>query len=168
MDHNFFTPVHTSLRRALIQLLHILKKAEAYAETMEISETILTDDRLYPNMFPLTRQVYIACDVLKGGLARLAGVEAPSFPDTEVTFEELQQRVQKTIDYLDTFHDAQFNGSEQRPIKLELKTRTLEFVGQDYVYNFVIPNVYFHITTCYNILRHNGVPLGKNDFLGEL
>lgn len=162
-----FSNLVPPLTRALLQLDHILEKAQAHCAAHQIAETVLSGDRLYPDMLPLTSQVYIACDVSKGGVARLAGVEAPSYPDVETSFKDLRARVQKTIAYVGQFEPAQFGDAANRPIVLKLRTRTLEFIGQDYLTEFVLPNVYFHITTCYNILRHNGVSLGKADFLGN-
>ena len=153
-------------KRMLGNLDAILLKGQAHAEAHGIDPLVLTSARLYPDMLPLTAQVYIAADIVKGGAARLAGTEAPAFADVEKSLLELSERVQKTITYLDTFVPAQFDGSETRDIVLKLRTRTLEFVGQDYLLNFVLPNMHFHIATCYGLLRHNGVPLGKADFLG--
>jgi hypothetical protein len=117
-------------------------------------------------MFPLTRQVQIACDMLKGAAARLAGAEVPSWADTETTFAELQARVDKTIAFLEGFSAAQIDGSESRPISIPLRDRTVEFDGQTYLTTWVLPNFHFHVTTAYNLLRHGGVEIGKRDFLG--
>ncbi len=153
-------------KRMLGNLDAILLKAQAHAEAHGIDPLVLSSARLYPDMLPLTSQVYIAADIVKGGAARLAGVDAPVFADTEKSLLELSARVQKTIAFLDTLEADQFTGSESRAIELKLRTRTLEFIGQDYLLNFVLPNMHFHIATCYGLLRHNGVPLGKADFLG--
>jgi hypothetical protein len=153
-------------QRMLLNLDAILRKGQAHAEAQGFDPLILASARLYPNMLPLTAQVFIAADMCKGAAARLTGQEAPAFPDSETTLVELSGRVGKTLAYLETFRPAQFEGSEARQIVLNLRTRTLEFVGQAYLTDFVLPNLYFHATTCYGILRHNGVVLGKSDFLG--
>ena len=144
----------------------ILKKGADYATEKKIDEKVLTGGRLYPDMFPLTRQVQIACDVAKGCGARLAGMEVPKYEDNEDTFTELQARIEKTIAFLSAIPEASINGSEQKQIKLQAGPRELEFVGDYFLRNWALPNVYFHITTAYNILRHNGVAVGKMDFLG--
>ena len=121
---------------------------------------------LFPDMFALTKQVQIATDQAKGCAARLTGIEIPVFEDTEATFGELQTRIEKTIAFLDSVKASQFDGSEARHIVLQLRDRTVEFNGQDYLLKWVMPNFYFHVTTAYDILRHNGVDIGKRDFLG--
>ena len=151
---------------SLQNLSKILGKAIAYAEAKKIEPSVLVNARLAPDMFPLSRQVQIASDVVKGGAGRLAGVEVPSFPDTESTLEELQGRVQKTIAFLQSIKPEQVDGSEARDIALKVGGNDLRFKGQDYLLGFVIPNLYFHVTTTYAILRHNGVEIGKKDFLG--
>lgn len=153
-------------KRMLGNLVELLAKAQAHATEKGFDPLILASARLYPDMLPLSSQVFIAADMCKGAAARLTGTDAPAFADTETTLVELSARVAKTLAYLDTFDASQFEGSESRDIVLKLRTRTLEFKGQDYLLNFVLPNMYFHIATCYGILRHNGVPLGKADFLG--
>ncbi|MNT73218.1 hypothetical protein D3C72_2118940 [compost metagenome] len=117
-------------------------------------------------MFPFIRQVQIVTDTAKGCGARLAGVEVPSYPDTETGFDELQQRIARTVLFLQGLQAAQFDGSEARDIVMKFPKQTLNFTGQDYLQYFVLPNFYFHLTTAYDILRHNGVPLGKGDYLG--
>ena len=144
----------------------ILKKGADYAADKKIDEKVLTGSRLYPDMFPLSRQVQIACDVAKGCGARLAGIDPPKYEDNEVTFAELQARIEKTAAFLKSIPEASINGSEQKQIKLQAGPRELEFVGEYFLRNWALPNVYFHITTTYNILRHNGVAVGKMDFLG--
>jgi hypothetical protein len=119
-------------------------------------------------MFPLSRQVQIATDGLKGCAARLAGVEVPSYPDTEKTFAELQARIAKTIEFVKSFGAKQIDGTEAKKVTLKMRDREVEFLGQAYLLNFVLPNLYFHITTAYAILRHNGVDVGKKDFIGGL
>ncbi|CAN0618903.1 conserved protein of unknown function [Burkholderia multivorans] len=154
------------LIRGLTNLQHILGKAQAHAAARQIDPSVLTGARLFPDMLPLARQVYIATDTAKGCAARLAGVEAPVYDDVEKTFDELHARVQKTIDYLKGFDAAQIDGSEARQITLKMRVGPLEFTGLTYLLHFVLPNFFFHVTTAYDILRHNGVELGKLDFLG--
>jgi hypothetical protein len=148
-------------------LAAILKKGADHAKARGIDPAVLVNARLYPDMFPLTRQVQIATDMAKGGAARLAGVEMPSYPDTETSFPELQERIAKTIAFLKGIKPAQLEGSEGREIHLQMRMGAISFNGQYYLISWVLPNVYFHITTAYNILRHNGVELGKWDFLGK-
>ncbi len=152
--------------RALRNLSGVLAKAHADAETRKIDFAVLMNDRLAPDMHPLVRQVQIASDMVKNGAARLAGADIPSYPDTETTYDELQARIGKTIDYLEGFEEQQFEGSEDRQITLKFPTGEINLSGADYLTGFVLPNVYFHTTTAYAILRHNGVPLGKRDFTG--
>lgn len=153
---------------ALGNLKAILEKGAAHAEAKKIDPVVLAGGRLFPDMFPLSRQVQIAGDIAKGCPARLAGVEPPKYEDTEVTFSDLIARLDKTLDYIKSFKPAQIDGSEEKHIVLALPSRTLAFKGQDYVWKFVLPNIYFHVATAYNILRHNGVELGKQDFLGPI
>ena len=155
------------MSRALNNLAAILDKGAAHAEARKIDPLVLCASRLYPDMFALTKQVQIATDVAKGGAARLAGLDAPKFDDNEAGFPDLVSRVQKTVAYLATFKPAQIDGSEEKTIKLKIGGNTLTFAGMSYLLDFVLPNVYFHVATAYDILRHNGVELGKQDFLGK-
>ena len=152
--------------RAMHNLAAYLGKAEADALSRNIDPAVLIAARLSPDMHPLSRQVQTASDIIKNGGARLAGVEAPSFPDTETTFAELQARIARTIAFLQTIAAAQLQGSEDRAITLKFPGREMAFTGATYLTGFVLPNLYFHMTTAYAILRHNGVPLGKADFMG--
>lgn len=154
------------LKRALTNLSSILKKGEEYADNLKIEYAVLLNARLFPDMFPLTRQVQIATDMSKGGIARLAGVEIPKYEDIETTFEQLQARIAKTIVFLESIKLEQFEGAESKEIVINVRKVDIQFTGQAYLLTWVLPNVYFHVTTAYNILRHNGVPLGKPDFLG--
>ena len=154
------------LKKMLVNLSAILKKGEEYASAKKIEGTVLTGDRLFPDMLPLTRQVFIACDQVKNGLSRLASIEPPKFDDTETTFPELQERVAKTIAFIDNIKPEQLDGTEAKEIKFSIKEWNFEFVGEQYLLTWIIPNFYFHVTTTYNILRHNGVEIGKADFLG--
>src|SRR5262249_49984046 len=122
--------------------------------------------RLYPDMFPLSRQVQIACDTAKGAMARLAGVTNPAHEDTERTFEELKARIAKTVDFVRSVQPAQVEGTEDRDITLKLGPREVTWKGMQYLLGFALPNFYFHVTTAYDILRHNGVPVGKPDYIG--
>ena len=151
--------------RALNNLSHILNKGEAHANAKEIELAVLFNARLFPDMFPLSRQVQIATDMSKGAAARLAGVEVPSYDDNETTFADLQARIAKTIALIEAVTPAQLEGAEKRDIEIMVRKAKMEFTGQDYLQKWVMPNVYFHVATTYNILRHNGVELGKPDFL---
>ena len=153
------------LANTLANLSHLLEKGHAHAVARKFDPAVLIAARLAPDMFPLPRQIQIACDVAKFGVARLAGVEAPKFEDKEQTLEELRGRIARTIDFIKGVPASALEGSEDRTIKVPGRDRTLEFKGLDYLSRFVIPNVFFHVTIAYAILRHNGVDVGKNDFL---
>ena len=153
--------------RMMNSLAVILEKAAAHAEAKKIDPTVLVNARLFPDMFPLLRQVQIASDSAKAGAARLAGLDPPSWEDNEKTLPELIARVKKTAAYLATLKPAQFEGSEDRTIKWKSRSTERIMQGQPYLVHQVLPNLYFHVTTAYNILRHNGVELGKMDFLGS-
>jgi uncharacterized protein len=154
--------------RALTNLRAILEKAAAHAEARRIDPSVLVSARLYPDMYPLSRQVQIATDMAKGGASRLAGKEIPRYEDNEYTFPELIARLDKTIALLEAFKPDEMDGSEEKTITLQLHERTLTFKGQQYLLDYVLPNVYFHATTAYAILRHNGVDIGKKDFIGKV
>jgi hypothetical protein len=154
------------LKTLLNALSNVLDKGAAFAEAKKIDQTVLTGDRLAPDMFALSRQVQVATDMAKGGVARLAGVEIPAYEDTETTFEQLKARIAKTVAFIDSFTPAQIDGSEDKTVVLKMRSGDVSFTGQRYLIGFVIPNVTFHCTTAYNILRHNGVDVGKKDFLG--
>lgn len=154
--------------RMLQNLAGILKKGEAFAEAKKINPAVLINDRLAPDMFPLSRQVQIATDIARRGAARLAGLEPPKVEDQEQSFDDLYARINATIDYLKTFKSGQIDGTEEKAISFEIRGNTVNFTGQQMLLNFSLPNVYFHVTTTYAILRHNGVDIGKADFLGSL
>ncbi|MBK9617383.1 MAG: DUF1993 domain-containing protein [Uliginosibacterium sp.] len=154
------------LKRMLGSLATILDKAAAHAEAKKIDPAVLFGARLFPDMFPLSRQVQIATDQAKGCAARLAGVEVPKYEDNEANFAELQARLAKTIAFLDSLTPAQIDGSEGKDIVVQVRDLKLDFKGQDYLMQWVLPNFYFHVTTAYNILRHNGIEIGKKDYLG--
>ena len=152
--------------RGLSNLSGLLAKGLASAEARDIDPAVLIAARLAPDMHPLSRQVQIASDSAKGAASRLAGVDNPSWPDTETTFPELQARIKQTIDYLQTFKPEQFEGSETRTVTLPSPGGDMKFTGQEFLFGFVLPNFFFHVTTAHAILRHNGVPIGKMDYLG--
>jgi uncharacterized protein len=155
------------LARALNNLSAILGKAMVHAEARKIDPAVFINARLAPDMFPLARQVQSASDSAKGCAARLAGVGIPSYADTEATFAELQERIAKTIAFLQSVTAAQIDGGENRPVTMRLRGGEVHFTGQSYLLTFALPNFYFHLTTAYAILRHNGVEIGKTDFLGS-
>ena len=155
-----------SFQVSLKALKGILQKADAHAVAAKVDASVYLQARLYPNMFPLVRQVQITCDFAKGCAARLAGIEMPKFDDNEATFADLQARIDKTLEFLGSVQPAQIDGQEGRDIEIKAGTRTLNFKGQGYLTGFVLPNFYFHATTAYAILRHSGVEIGKGDFLG--
>ena len=153
--------------RTLRNLAAILAKAQAHVEAKKLDAAALTAFRLFPDMFPLTRQVQIACDTAKGAVARLAGTEPPKHEDTEQTFAELQARIAKTLDFVESMKADKIDGSEGREVVLKLRAGELRLKGIDYLLSHAYPNFYFHVTTAYNILRHNGVEIGKRDFVGS-
>lgn len=156
---------------AFIQILtaidSCLKKAEAFAEAKKIDPSVLVQARLAPDMFPLARQIQIMGDMAKGAAARLAGIEVPSYPDTETTFADLHARIAKTLSFIKSVKPEQFEGAAERTVKLKIGGEDMSFNGSDYLFHFCLPNFYFHATMTYAILRHNGVELGKRDFLGQ-
>ncbi len=155
-----------TINRVLKNLSAVLDKGAAFAEKKQIDATVLTGARLAPDMFPLSRQVQIACDIAKGAAARLSGTEIPKFEDTETTFPELKARIDKTLQFVNGVAADKFKDSEKRDIVLANRRGDLKFTGLAYLDEFVLPNVYFHATAAYAILRHNGVEIGKPDFLG--
>jgi uncharacterized protein len=157
-------PVFT---KSLGNLAAILEKAATHAKARKIDPSVFVNARLAPDMYPLSRQIQIATDVAKGCAARLAGIDVPSYEDNETTFPELQARIAKTVAFLQSVTPAQIDGSEGRSVTLKLRGKDVTFLGQPYLFNFVIPNVFFHVTTAYDILRHNGLEIGKMDFLGN-
>jgi uncharacterized protein len=147
-------------------LMKLLDKAEEYAKSKNFDSTVLVSSRLAPDMLPLNRQIQIATDGVKGCVARLTRKEVPGFPDTEVTIDELKKRLEKTLAFVNTFTSYDINGTENIDIHLKFGPREFSFKGIDYLLQFVLPNFYFHMTIAYAILRHNGVSIGKVDFLG--
>jgi hypothetical protein len=154
-------------RKGLTSLSAVLDKAAAHAQERKIEAAALLDARLYPDMLKFTRQIQLASDFAKGAAARLAGEAPPKFDDVEVGFEELKGRIARTVAFLDGFGPERIDGSEQREIELKTASRTLRFSGLDFLRHYALPNFFFHVATAYAILRHNGVPLGKVDFLGR-
>jgi hypothetical protein len=145
----------------------ILKKAETYCEAKKIEPNALLQARLFPDMFPLTRQVQIACDFAKGAAARLAGADVPSYSDDEKTFADLQARIAKTVEFIATMKPEKFSDAATRSVTLKIAGQDMSFKGTEYLWRVVLPNFYFHLTTAYGILRHNGLELGKGDFMGR-
>lgn len=152
--------------RALGNLSTILHKAEAHAAAKKIDPSVFVNARLAPDMLSLAGQVQRASDTSKGAAGRLAGIELPRFEDTETTFADLQARIAKTVTFLQGVPAEKVDGSEEREVKLSLRNEDVVFRGQDYLLGFALPNFFFHVTTAYAILRHNGVDIGKRDFLG--
>lgn len=156
-----------TITRALTNFVHVLEKAAAHAEAKKIDPAVLIASRLYPDMFPLVKQVQIASDVAKIGTSRLAQVEPPKYEDNETTFPELIERLRKTIKHLETLKPGQFDDGS-RMVTFEAQKKSWTWPASRYLYTRVLPNVFFHCATGYNILRHNGVEIGKSDFLGPL
>jgi hypothetical protein len=150
----------------LKNLSAILDKAQAHADAKKIEPKVLTAARLFPDMFAMSRQVQSACDTAKGAVARLAGVEVPVHEDTEQTLEELKARIAKTIAFINAVKPSQVDGSEDKEVVLKFRTGEVRMKGMQYLLGHAQPNFYFHVTTAYNILRHNGVEVGKKDYIG--
>lgn len=163
--HEVSVPV---FERRLKSLSAILEKAEAFAAAKKIEPEVLLNARLAPDMFPLKRQVQLASDFAKGAAARLSGQDIPKWEDTEASFGDLKARIAKTVDYLGTFAAAQINGSEERDIALTIAKQPVTLKGQAFLLNYAFPHFFFHITTAYDILRHNSVEIGKRDFMGAI
>ncbi len=161
--------VHAVAVPLMIQMLkgmaRSLEKGATFAEAKKIDPSVLLQARLAPDQFALARQVQVVTDNAKGGAARLAAREVPSYPDTETTFPELQARIAKTLEFVGAIPEAAYEGAEHRTVELKQGGRAISFTGQDYLLRFLIPNLIFHTTTAYQILRHNGVDLGKPDFM---
>ena len=154
--------------RLLGNLMSILDKTARHCEERKIDPGVLLASRLYPDMFPLSRQVQLASDFAKGGTARLAGLDVPKYDDTETTLDELKARLSRTIAFVQSVDESRFAGADARSITIPLRGEPKTFAGLAYLNHAVMPNFYFHVTTAYDILRHNGVPLGKADFIGPL
>lgn len=156
-----------TITRALKNLAAVLEKAAQQVDAKKFPPEAYVNARLFPDMFPLSKQVQIASDIAKGGCARLAQVEPPAFEDNETTFAQLAERARKTVKFLETLKPAQIDGSEERTVTWKTRTAEKSMKGQPYLLTHVLPNVFFHCATAYNILRHNGIEIGKQDFLGK-
>jgi hypothetical protein len=168
MSLSIYSASIPAFRRTLGSLADILEKAEAHALAHKIEPNALLGARLFPDMFPLIKQVQVATDFAKGASARLAGLDVPRYEDNELTFAELQQRITKTLGFIDTLEQQDLDAGATRAITHGAGERARQFDnGETYLLGFVLPNFYFHVTTAYAILRHNGVPIGKRDFLGR-
>jgi len=168
MQHPVYDIAIAPLLRSLQNLDAIVSKAETLlAADSNIDESTLIQARLFPNMRPFVFQVRVATDTAKGAAARLSGAEVPSWADNEATFADVHERIGKAITFLSGFKASDFDGAEERAIELKFGPRTMKFTGKDYIANFVLPNFYFHMVTAYNILRANGVDVGKRDYLGD-
>jgi uncharacterized protein len=154
-------------RRMLGNLSGLLQKGFEHAEARRVDPSVLLQQRLYPDMFALPRQVQVACDAAKFAVARLTGRQAPSQDDVEATFADLQARIAATLAYLDTAPRDAFDASADREVEIKMRDRTLKLRGSDYLLHFALPNFHFHVTIAYAILRHNGVEVGKKDYLGS-
>jgi hypothetical protein len=154
--------------RTLANLKNILAKGAAHAQAKKIDESVFLQARLYPDMFPLVSQVHIATDMARGGAARLTGGEPPKYEDNETSFAELIDRVERAIAFVQTLSEAQFEGADTRKVTRPVRGQPKEFTGLNYLQQFIVPNLYFHTVTAYDLLRHNGVELGKADFIGAL
>ena len=158
----------TAFKKSLLNLKAILEKAKAHALEHKIEESVFVNARLFPDMLPLSSQVQIATDIARSTTSRLAGTEPPSYEDNEKTFDDLTARIQRTVDHMESLDSAAFTDAATREIVRPVRGQPHTFTGLNYLLQFAVPNVYFHAATAYGILRHNGVPLGKADFLGAL
>ena len=163
---SFYDATVPAYLQILGALSGILGKAEAHCKAKNIQEEVLLSARLYPDMFPLARQIQTACDFAVKGCARLTGSEVPSTPDTEKSFADLQARIAKTVEYVKSYKPAQFDGADSRDVTFPAGGGNLTLKGQQFLSSFSFPNFYFHAATAHGILRHNGVEIGKRDFLG--
>jgi len=163
--HSASVPVFV---RMLGNLLAWLDKADAHAAARKFEPSVLLGTRLAPDMLPFVKQVQIACDAAKFAVARLAGVEAPKFADDEASLDELRERVRRTIDFVRSVPAARVDGSEDRDVTVPRRDGAITLKGEAYLKHFALPNFFFHVTTTYALLRHNGVDLGKADYLGAL
>jgi uncharacterized protein len=168
MSNNLQDLPVTAFLRGLSALTHLLETAEKHVAEHKISPPALLDARLFPDMFTFTGQVRSTCDTAKRGSARLVGVEPPPFDDDETSFEQLRGRVEKTSAFIVALPADAFRGADQRTVEMKMPGREISLTGFEYLTRFALPNFYFHLTTAYNILRHNGVVVGKSDFLGDL
>jgi hypothetical protein len=163
---SFYDATVPAFLQILGSLTGILTKAEAHCKAKNIAPEVLLGARLYPDMLPLTKQIQLLCDFAGKGCARLTHSEVPSTPDTENSFAELKQRLANTIAYVKTFKPEQFDGADTRDVAFPVGPATMTLKGQQFLNNFAFPNFYFHAATAHGILRHNGIEIGKRDFLG--
>ena len=154
------------ITRMLGNLLTWLDKAEAHAQARKFDASVYLAARLAPDMLPFVKQIQIACDAAKFGVARLAGIEAPRFEDDEATLSELRARVRKTLDFVQSVPSERIDGTEDKEVIVPRREGSMTLAGETYLKQFVLPNFFFHVTTTYALLRHNGVELGKADYLG--
>ena len=168
MDNLMYTLSAPVFVRMLRNLEAVLDKGAAHAAARKIDPAVLVNARLFPDMFPLSAQVRIAGDFAKGAVARLTGSEPPKYEDNEATFDDLKARIAKTVAYVESFKPEQFVDAATRTVTMKMRGEDKSFDGTTYLANIVLPNFYFHITTAYDILRHNGVELGKRDFIGPV
>jgi uncharacterized protein len=168
MSFNIYQTSVPVFLQTLGALSSILTKAASFAEAKKIDPSVLINARLAPDMYALARQIQIATDHAKGASARLAGVEIPAYADTETTFPELQARIAKTVEFIKSLKPAQFEGADAREVTLKIGGQEMKFKGAIYLSHFAFTNFFFHATTAYNILRHNGVEIGKRDFIGSI
>ncbi len=169
MNHPLFVMASGTFAPALRSLSGILEKAEASARENKVASTDFAQARLAPDMFPLSRQVQTACDHAKGAMARLAGVDAPAFADEETDLAQLRDRIARTIAYVETFSEAKFEGAENRDIQIPLPgDLVLKMTGVQFLRDWSFPHFYFHLVTAYDILRHEGIELGKRDYLAHI
>ena len=168
MKISMYAMSHDVFKKALLQLTHVMEKGAANAKARSFDTNVLVSARLAPDMLPFVKQIQLTSDFAKNSMARLAGIDPPKFEDNETTMDELFARVKKTLEYIGTVPPAALEGSETRDIKIPLRDRTVEFKGLAFLQYWALPNFFFHYVTAYNLLRHNGVDIGKRDFLGAL
>jgi hypothetical protein len=166
MKISMYALSHDVFKKSLGQLQHVMEKGIANAKARNFDTSVLVGARLAPDMLPFSKQIQLTSDFAKNSMARLAGIDPPKFEDNETTMEELLARVKKTLEYIDTVPATALEGSETRDIRIPLRDRTVEFKGLQFLQHWALPNFFFHFVTAYNVLRHNGVDIGKRDFLG--
>lgn len=166
MKISMYALSHGVFKKALTQLLFVMEKGVASAKARNFDTGVLVAARLAPDMLPFVKQIQLASDFAKNSMARLAGIDPPKFEDNETTMDELFARIRKTLEYIDSVPAASLDGSEDRDIKIPLRDRTVEFKGLEFLQIWALPNFFFHQVTAYNLLRHNGVDIGKKDYLG--
>ena len=166
MKISMYALSHDVFKKSLGQLQHVMEKGIANAKARSFDTSVLVGARLAPDMLAFSKQIQLTSDFAKNSMARLAGIDPPKFEDNETTMEELLARVKKTLEYIDTVPATALEGGETRDIRIPLRDRTVEFKGLQFLQHWALPNFFFHFVTAYNLLRHNGVDIGKRDFLG--